>query len=107
MRLLIKHQQILFYFILFVQWYLAGTPKRKTNEMSTTAGILLSKSPFSNMPSPCTRNFLSVLQGSVLNKLTNKEKPPSKGTREEKRKDQSPNKRPHPKVQNAQRGENT
>jgi hypothetical protein len=30
-----------------------------------------------------------------------KRKTPGKGTREERRKDQSPNKRPHPKVQNA------
>jgi hypothetical protein len=29
-------------------------------------------------------------------------KTPGKGTREEKRKDRSPNKRPHPKVQNTQ-----
>jgi hypothetical protein len=33
-----------------------------------------------------------------------KGKTPSKGTREEKRKDGSPNKRPHSKVQNAQWG---
>jgi hypothetical protein len=31
-------------------------------------------------------------------------KTPGKGIREEKRKDWSPNKRPHPKVQNAQWG---
>ncbi len=36
-----------------------------------------------------------------INKL-NKIKTPSKGTREEERKDQSPNKRLHLKVQNAQ-----
>jgi hypothetical protein len=47
----------------------------------------------------------------LLNKLINKEKTLSKETRGEKRKDKSLNKRPYPKVQNAQwailGGENT
>jgi hypothetical protein len=38
----------------------------------------------------------------VTNKQINKGKTPSEGTREEKRKDLSPNKRPHLKLQNTQ-----
>jgi hypothetical protein len=40
----------------------------------------------------------------VILKYINKGKTPSKGTRKEKRKDQSPNKRTHQKAQNAQWG---
>jgi hypothetical protein len=39
-----------------------------------------------------------------INNYINQRKTPDKGTREEKRKDPSPNKRPHPKVQNAHWG---
>jgi hypothetical protein len=40
----------------------------------------------------------------VIYKYLIKGKTPSKGTREEKRKDQSPNKRPHQKAQNCTMG---
>jgi hypothetical protein len=38
----------------------------------------------------------------LYEKINNNKKTPGKGTREEKRKDQSPNKRSHPKIENAQ-----
>ncbi len=51
---------------------------------------------------PLALHFKNDLQS--LRRWINKWKTPGKKMKEEKRKDQSPNKRPHPKVQNTQWG---